>query len=242
MDKKMWWSPSAKDQEKHLATHPIYNGVKVDRSIYFNKVLVPEVPKKTALLRWTPDGIVYSGGKELRIELTGQPTSIRSYLFGLLFLYSVDRPLLENTDCPVVNEAIHVRVADGLFWLGGDGNNLSLEEAVREMEEIAGHRNRYVIQILDDDEETMYLFVDTIEEAASGLLAVPSDLELEMKEDVELGDCRFLKLEGVDFDKMFAAGSTWEAVIAAGTYKDYPLRNCLVDPSFSAVLHFSAEQ
>jgi hypothetical protein len=239
----MWWSPSAKDQEKHLATHPIYNGVKVDRSIYFNKVSVPEVPKKTALLRWTPDGIVYSGGKELRIELTGQTTSIQSYLFGLLYLYSVDRPLLENTDCPVVNDAIHARVSESLFWLGGDGNNLSLEEAVREMEEIGGgKRKRYVIRILDDGEESMCLFVDNIEEAASGLLAVPSDLELEMKEDVELGDCRFLKLEGADLDKMFELGSTWEAVAEAGTYKDYLLRDCLVDPSFSAVLHFSADQ
>lgn len=219
------------DALNNFVSPALFRPATVNRSQYFKFLS----QKDTAVFKWSPDGLSSDGPLRLTIELTGQLAAMKAYLFGFMFLYSINRPVVDDSESKIVLDVIHANVYGDFFFIGGHGDDIDLEDAIGRV--IPQKAKRFVIQIFNGGESTCYLFVDNIVQAATGLLAVSAELEIEIKEDVDFENCQFFDLQELDLSRVFENGSTWDDVIKSG-YKAQRLGDVLVDKTFSAVVRF----
>jgi len=178
--------------------------------------------------KFTPDGISIDPTyyRTLKVNLSGSLAAIKAYLFGLLFFYSAEKPsLLEGEhESEYVNDVVSCRISEPFFYVGCDNEYNDLESVLK-LVETNGKRKRYVIRLYGsvDDEISTYLLVDDIVETAQGLLAVPSDLDMQMREDLDFENCEYIDLELVNLDYLFRCGPDWSDVTGEGKYPKYKL-------------------
>ncbi len=201
-------------EEKRLY-NAFSNLVTVPRVSYF------DILKKNSLIvgqvqfNYSDDGLSEVGPNNLTIELEGYAITIKSYLFGLMFLYSSQRPVLNNSKSNLVQDVIHARIGDSFFYYGGNGEYLDFETIIRDNDKNI-HKKRYVVCLLDDEESNCFLLTDNIIRTAQGLLSVPNDLDINLQEDLDFEDCEYLDLENANIDRMFSKGSGWQDVKEGG--------------------------
>lgn len=202
------------------STKPLYAHSTFDRTTLSTRP-VPEDEK--VVFHHTDKGICLDGEKPLTITLRGSEVFAKTYIFGLLFLYSEDVSLLHGNEHPLVQSVVHATNTGDFFYV----YERSLEDAVRD-----NPHYKYMIRLSNDEKDTpSFLLVNDIAAAAAGLCAVPSDLDIELKADLDFEDCEVINVfdimtdKQVDLDHLFRMGSTWKSVTVEGDYPSLPLKD-----------------
>lgn len=203
------------------------DGRRIYHSTVNPKIYLPV--SQLVVFNYDRDGIRFAGKKSMSITLVGSEIFAQAYIFGLCFLYSNGLSDLERYLNPPIQ---------GLIRTGGSREDFRFAYAMYVEDAIRDHPlKRYVIQLLDDDEQDPYfVLTNNISATAGGLTSVSLDLEIRKYQDVDFRECQFIDLwdpetnQTTDFDRLFRMGSTWDAVTREGGYPIKKLKDVQPEP------------